>query len=66
MPKLKTKRSLTKRVKVTKNRKILRSHALRRHLLSGRSRKRKRLLRKKTLVNDTLKKLMKQALPYAF
>ena len=66
MPKLKTKRSLAKRVKVTKNGKVLRSHALRRHLLSGRSQKRKRLLRKKTLVNDTLKKLMKQALPYAF
>ncbi|MEI8349433.1 MAG: 50S ribosomal protein L35 [Candidatus Omnitrophota bacterium] len=66
MPKLKTKKSLAKRVKITKNQKMLRSHALRRHLLSGRSQKRKRLLRKKTLVDHTLYKMMKRASPYSF
>ncbi|MDP2923833.1 MAG: 50S ribosomal protein L35 [Candidatus Omnitrophota bacterium] len=66
MPKLKSKRSLLKRVRVTKNKKVLRSKAGRRHLLSGRSEKRKRFLRKKCLVDKTLNKLMKRALPYSF
>jgi large subunit ribosomal protein L35 len=66
MPKLKSKRSLLKRVKITKNKKILRSRAGRRHLLSGRAEGRKRHLRKKGLVSKRHTVLMRQALPYSF
>ena len=50
MPKQKTNRSAMKRFKVTKNRKVRRSKAYRRHLLAGRTTKRKRSLRRKSLV----------------
>ncbi|MFH1768987.1 MAG: 50S ribosomal protein L35 [Candidatus Omnitrophota bacterium] len=66
MPKLKTKKALAKRVKITKGKKILRSKTGRRHLLSGKKTKRKRVLRKKTSVSLKDRKLMRQALPYAF
>jgi large subunit ribosomal protein L35 len=66
MPKLKTKKSLAKRVKITKKKKILRSKASRRHLLSGRSEKRKRYLRKKDLVSRAERQIIKKALPYSF
>jgi large subunit ribosomal protein L35 len=45
MPKMKTRKGVTKRVRVTKNGKIMRRKAGLRHLLSGKSRKRKRQLR---------------------
>lgn len=64
MPKLKTKKSLTKRVKITKKKKVVRSKAGRRHLLSSKTRKRKRSLRRKTLMPDTVKKLIKRGMPY--
>jgi large subunit ribosomal protein L35 len=50
MPKQKTNRSACKRFKVTKNRKVRRNKAFRRHLLAGRTSKRKRHLRKPGLV----------------
>ena len=50
MPKQKTNRSALKRFKVTKNGKVRRYKAYRRHLLAGRSTKRKRQLRKPGLV----------------
>ena len=65
MPKLKTKKSVAKRVKVTKKKKILRSKAGRRHLLSGKSKKRKRKLRRKTKVSKGDKRALKKALPYS-
>lgn len=65
MPKLKTKKALAKRVKITKKKKALRSKAGRRHLLSCKTTKRKRNLRKKSVVTKTEKKLMKMGLPYA-
>jgi large subunit ribosomal protein L35 len=46
MPKLKTHKSFSKRVKVTKTGKILRGKPGRRHLLSGKPSKRKRKLRR--------------------
>ena len=46
MPKQKTKRSVLKRIKITKNGKLRRNKAFRRHLLAGRSNKRKRNLRR--------------------
>ncbi|MCM8819586.1 MAG: 50S ribosomal protein L35 [Candidatus Omnitrophica bacterium] len=66
MMKLKTKKSLAKRVKVTKNKKVLRWKACRRHLLSYKSKKRKRFLGKKTVVSKAEKQMVKKALPYAF
>jgi large subunit ribosomal protein L35 len=66
MPKLKTKKGVAKRVRVTKNKKVLRSRGSRRHLLSARSEKRKRFLRKKALVAGTEMKAIRRALPYSF
>ncbi|MEO0206189.1 MAG: 50S ribosomal protein L35 [candidate division WOR-3 bacterium] len=51
MSKLKTKRGWLKRVKVKKNGKILRWKSGKRHLLTGKSRKRKRRLSKLTPVS---------------
>lgn len=62
--KLKTKKALVKRIKITAQGKVLRSKAGRRHLLSGRSKKRKRNLRKKAVVSGGEKKNIKKALPY--
>jgi len=64
MPKLKTKKALDKRIKITAKGKLLRSKAGQRHLLSGKTRKRKRALKKKTLVAVSDKKMVKRALPY--
>ena len=66
MPKLKTKKALAKRVKVTKTGKVLRSKAGKSHLLSCKTRKRKRALRKKGQVAAPDMKMIKKALPYAF
>lgn len=65
MPKLKTKKAVAKRIKITKKKKGLRSKAGRRHLLSSKSRKRKRSLRRKAVMSSGTKKLIKQALPYS-
>ena len=51
MPKQKTRRSVRKRIKITKNGKLKRSKAFRRHLLAGRPRKRKRKLRRPGFVS---------------
>ncbi len=50
MPKLKTKRSAAKRFKITATGKIKRRKAYHSHILTKKSRKRKRHLRKPTLV----------------
>lgn len=46
MPKLKTRKSLLKRFKITKTGKILRRQAFRRHLKAGKSKKRLRNLKR--------------------
>lgn len=51
MSKLKTKRGWLKRVKIKKSGKILRWKSGKRHLLTGKSRKRKRRLSKLTPVS---------------
>jgi large subunit ribosomal protein L35 len=51
MPKLKTNRGARKRFKVTGKGKILRSHAYAAHILTSKTRKRKRRLSKSTLVS---------------
>ncbi len=53
MPKLKTKSSAKKRFKLTANGQLKREKAYRSHILTKKERKRKRDLRKKTLVDTT-------------
>ena len=50
MPKQKTRKGVAKRIRVTSTGKIIRSKAGRRHLLAGKSRKRKRNLRRKAVI----------------
>lgn len=65
MPKLKTKKALAKRIKVTKKGKLLRAQAGRRHLLSGKTKKRKRGLKRKDKVSGGEQKMIRRALPYS-
>ena len=64
MPKLKTNKGTAKRFKVTKNGKIKRNKAGSSHILSKKSRKRKRSLRKSGMVDKSDEKRLKQLLPY--
>jgi large subunit ribosomal protein L35 len=64
MPKLKTRRAAAKRFRITATGKLKRSRAGRRHLLEKKSRKRKRRLRRPTLVAPADAKPMKRLLPY--
>ncbi|MDD3296282.1 MAG: 50S ribosomal protein L35 [Candidatus Omnitrophica bacterium] len=65
MPKLKTKKSVSKRVKITKKKKIVRSKAGRRHLLSCKKTKRKRDLRRQCQVSSAERKMVREAMPYS-
>lgn len=62
MPKLKTHKGLKKRVKISAKGKVMRSKAGKRHLLSGKSGRRKEHMRKKTGVSPAFNKIMKRAL----
>jgi len=64
MVKVKTRRALKKRFKFTKSGRIKMSRAFRGHLLSGKSRKRKRHLRKAHYVSKTDAKKIKRLMPY--
>ena len=59
MAKQKTKRALAKRVKKKKSGVIMRSRAGKGHLLTGKPKKRKRRLRKKTAVSKSDAKKIK-------
>ncbi|HAS21489.1 MAG TPA: 50S ribosomal protein L35 [Lachnospiraceae bacterium] len=64
MPKMKTSRSAAKRFKMTGTGKIVRNKAYKRHILTKKSTKRKRNLRKDTILDETNVKNMKKILPY--
>ena len=64
MPKMKTKRSVVKRFKITGTGKLKRSKAFKRHILTKKSAKTKRNLRKAGLVSETQEKIMKKLMPY--
>lgn len=64
MPKLKTHRGAAKRLKVTGTGKIKRWSGYKSHLLTGKSAKRTRGLRKASLVAETEYDRMKKLLPY--
>ena len=53
MPKLKTRKAIAKRFKLTKKGKIKRARAFKGHILTKKSSKRKRFLRGKDLVHRT-------------
>ena len=64
MPKMKTHRGAAKRFKKTASGKIKRSKAYTSHILTKKSAKRKRNLRKAAYVSTTQEKAMKKLLPY--
>ncbi|WP_123054339.1 50S ribosomal protein L35 [Clostridium sp. JN-1] len=64
MPKMKTKRSAAKRFKVTGTGKLKRSKAFKSHILTKKSAKTKRNLRKAGYVSSTQEKTMKELMPY--
>lgn len=64
MPKLKTNKSAKKRYSVTATGKIKRTKAFKRHLLTGKAKKRKRKLRQAGIVDKTDFIKAKRMLPY--
>ena len=53
MPKMKTRKGVSKRFRKTKNGKLMFSHAFARHLMTGKKSKRKRKLRKTAIASPT-------------
>ena len=66
MPKLKTHKGAKKRFKITGKKKIVHNKAYKSHLLTKKSAKRKRKLRKKDLISDSDQSRIKKMLPYEF
>ncbi len=64
MPKMKTKRSAAKRFRFTGSGKVRRYRAFKSHILTKKTRKRKRNLRKPALVAPEDVKRTKRLLPY--
>ena len=62
--KLKTKRAAAKRFNVTGTGKLVRNKAYKSHILTKKTTKRKRGLRKDTVLDQTNVKTMKKILPY--
>ena len=64
MPKIKTSRAAAKRFKKTGTGKLKRMKAYKSHILTKKSRKTKRNLRKAVMTDPTNAKVMKKILPY--
>ena len=64
MPKIKSSRGAAKRFKVTASGKLKRSKAYRRHILTNKTRKQKRGLRARPIVDPTNAKAIHRLLPY--
>jgi len=64
MPKMKTHRGAAKRFKITGTGKLKRAKAFKSHILTKKSSKTKRNLRKTGYVAETQEKVMKKLLPY--
>lgn len=60
MPKIKTRKSITKRFKITKTGKVLRRRNFRRHLKSSKSAKRIRNLKQQVLVKEAFAKRIRK------
>ena len=64
MPKMKTSRAAAKRFKKTGTGKLVRNKAYKSHILTKKSSKTKRNLRKDIIMDATNAKVMKKILPY--
>lgn len=64
MPKIKTHRGAAKRFKLTKTGKVKRHKAYKSHILTKKTTKRKRNLRKGTVLTPADQKRIKQLIPY--
>jgi large subunit ribosomal protein L35 len=64
MPKMKTSKAAAKRFKLTGTGKLKRSKAYKSHILTKKSAKRKRNLRKPAMTDSTNIQTMKRILPY--
>ena len=64
MPKMKTNRGAAKRFRATGSGKITRRKAFANHILTKKTTKRKRRLRKGTLIDATSKRQVRRLLPY--
>lgn len=64
MPKIKTHSGAKKRFKLTKNGKVKRAHANKSHILTKKSTKRLRNLRKTVVADETNVKQIKRLIPY--
>ncbi len=64
MPKQKTHSSSKKRFKITGTGKVLRTQAYKKHILTKKSAKRKRQLRKTLVVSDADQARIKRMIPY--
>lgn len=62
MPKTKTNRAMAKRIKRTKSGKYLREKAFRSHILTSKTRKRKRHLRAAAILDKTDNRCVRQML----
>jgi len=64
MPKIKTHRGAAKRFRLTGSGKVKRNKAFASHILTSKTTKRKRNLRKGTLVDKTNERAIKKLIPY--
>jgi large subunit ribosomal protein L35 len=64
MPKLKTHRGAAKRFSLTGTGKVKRSRAYASHILTTKTRKRKRTLRKSTILDPSDERQIKRLIPY--
>ena len=64
MPKIKTHSGAKKRFKLSKNGKVIRAHANKRHILNKKTTKRKRVLRQTAVTDKTNTAQMKRLIPY--
>jgi large subunit ribosomal protein L35 len=64
MPKIKTNRAAAKRFKKTGTGRVKRRRAGLRHILTSKTAKQKRRLRKRTLVDKSNEKAIKRLIPY--
>jgi large subunit ribosomal protein L35 len=64
MPKLKTHKGAAKRFKKTGTGKVVRNHAFARHILTSKSRKRKRKLHKAVVADPSNQPALQRMIPY--
>jgi len=62
VPKLKTRKGISKRIRVTRNGKLIRRHAWKSHLLEHKSAKRKRAFRSPQLLDPADAKQVRRSL----